>query len=107
MGRDCVLNSGRTICNHIRHFYDNPHGEAAIYFEFSKPADWGIEQIDGPKGDKCHHNLIEVPRKQRRKLMKDAPLSDYKICNSGDREALTEDKAIQLKDLMERKQLSD
>jgi len=59
ISEDCIIRSGRSICQHLRTFYAKR--EPVILWRFSTdilPGGGRVEQEDSSSGDPCHHNIV-------------------------------------------------
>lgn len=87
ISRECIFQSGKTICQHIRKYYGGIASEPPIFWYFSTEilsTNYELEQEDSLTGDVCHYNIKGVTNKQAKRLfMKFAnKLETFKICNN-------------------------
>lgn len=83
VNKQCVLNSGTTVCEHIEKFYGNVAGKPPVFWEFlyeQLPFDCEIAQRTEENGDECHYNLEGVDRKQAEDFFKTYRLENFLIC---------------------------
>jgi hypothetical protein len=61
---ECILASGRTVCEHIKFYYPTTASEPPIFWRFSTdllPAPYRIVPEISTAGDKCHYDIQELP----------------------------------------------
>jgi hypothetical protein len=72
--KDCILASGRNVCDHIRTFYAKSlTGSPPVYWEFDRellPDKCHLEQKTTESGDYCHHNIHGLSDNKAGKLLK-------------------------------------
>ncbi|ULO24673.1 hypothetical protein [Methylocystis sp. SB2] len=95
---DCATAANGSVCRHARASYA-AIGEPPIFWKFSfadLPSGARVEQktVDG---DDCHHNLHDIRRKDRERLVKKRPINDYIICTENGEEEATQEKLAELK----------
>ena len=90
--RECIDDSGRTICEHIRQFYESSvGGDRPIFWEFTEeilPAGYRIEQTHQQRDDKCHHDIFDISNNQQRRIAKALSIREMRICIDGDHRQL-------------------
>ena len=81
--KSCIIQTGNTICSHIRRYYGRLADESPIFFEHLDdilPDGCTIEKIPSTTGDKCHVNIKGISKRQARRIAKELEIEDYSIC---------------------------
>lgn len=91
----CILDQGKSICDHIREFYKQGQWEPYIFWRFSTDIlPNGCELVSYPveNGDMCHCNLVGLPKNTARQIFRQysSDLSHFWICDGDSYKALTE-----------------
>jgi hypothetical protein len=71
--RECMVETSGTVCRHIQEYYADLGEDDPVFWRLSKedlPADCELEQQDGPKGDKCHYNIMGLSDNRAGRLFK-------------------------------------
>ena len=86
ISKRCILDSGKTVCDHIRQYYSGITSDPPIFWEFSStilPNTCTLEQQTSTTGDICHYNIVGLPDQKARQLIKQVPLEEFRICEEG------------------------
>ena len=100
VGAECIDAGGRSICAHIREFYQYPGvvGEPPVFWEFESdllPAPHRLEPISIKEGD-CHLNVAGVSDEALWEAFEKTTVSDYSICDNGAFHPTTAEQIISL-----------
>lgn len=82
ISKDCVISSGKSICEHIRTYYQS--FDPPMYWEFDEkilPTDCSIEQKTSRSGDVCHHNVLNLSHTESRNLSNYCKIEEVQFCN--------------------------
>ena len=108
--RKCILQSERSICEHIEKYYSEKTSIKPIFWEFSSHTLCSKHKVTNYKisseepsttGDHCHVNIIGIPKRKAENISKSVQISEVKICTGDFAEQATEDilEKISLEDL--------
>ena len=91
--KQCIGNSGGTICNHLWKYYSKFIHNSAIYWEFAEvdlptSKDRSIEYVPSDTGDPCHANIYGISSGRAKKFFKNrqklSGISEFQICEKSD-----------------------
>ena len=81
----CGIDCSGSECRHIQRFYEGDPGSASIFWRFSAdilPAGCEVVATPSASGDKCHRNVTEVSRSQRRRIASgNFQIENLEICD--------------------------
>jgi hypothetical protein len=83
VSRECIEQTGSGVCAHIAKFYRSVLGEPPIFWEIPEtvlPTHCQFIQDPSDTGDDCHHNLIGLSDREARRIIKQTPLDEMRIC---------------------------
>ena len=83
VSRECIEQTGSSICGHIAKFYGTVSGSPPIFWEIPAgilPPQCQFIQNPSDTGDDCHHNLIGLNDREARRIIKQTPLDEMHIC---------------------------
>ena len=101
---ECIEDTGRSICTHVRQFYPKVSGEPSVFWKFEEsvlPDGYRIEQTTSDSADECHHAVHDVSNNQLKKLITGIPIESAMVCTNGDHVPLTRDCAMAFHDQYE------
>lgn len=83
----CILDAGRTLCQHIREYYARVADEPPIFWRFSPhilPSGYRLEPQESDTGDVCHYNIVGLSDKQAEDYFREraADLPSFRICSN-------------------------
>ncbi len=87
ISRECIEQTGSSVCAHIAKFYASVLGDPPIFWEIPKavlPPNCQFIQDPSDTGDDCHYNLIGLSDRESRRIIKQAPLNEMSICVEND-----------------------
>ena len=85
--RECIINTGDTICSHISKYYSTTPPVPTIFWCFETdilPRGCSIEQVNSTSGDKCHYNIRELRDPDARRFFQQFwnKIESFNICTS-------------------------
>ena len=93
---DCVRETGRSACGHVKKYYPSaiPSPKPPILWIFNSeilPSSCKVEREMSTTGDVCHYNIKELSNNQAKKVFSRSvkSLDDLKICENDHYRTLT------------------
>jgi len=81
----CAISTSGTVCKHIASFYERVASVPAVFCRLSRhefPPHVSVRQVT-EEGDKCHHNIESLTKKEVRSLALRYSLETLQICREG------------------------
>src|SRR5258708_24572713 len=93
---ECAIQTSGSICEHLERFYANQTKTPGIYWPIPGSLPDGCLACPevSTTGDECHHNIINLDRKEARAFFNTNALDTFRIC--GDDGPVTVEKIKQL-----------
>ncbi len=93
ISRECIEQTGSSICGHIAKFYASVLGDPPIFWEIPEavlPPTGQFIQAPSDTGDDCHHNLVGLSDREARRIIKQMLLGEMSVClETGEHRSLT------------------